>query len=119
MCGLSAEEINSKKLKCDYCPAMVRSCSMKAHLSACEGLRQVILKEKEAETKEEEVTDGTYNEMGRAVRRSAQKARSSFKELDKLPETKIEDVSSVSCGWKMKNKMFLFPVRGTRTEDQR
>ncbi|XP_037033622.1 serine-rich adhesin for platelets isoform X2 [Bradysia coprophila] len=90
VCGLTPEEVKSKLVKCEHCPSMIRSCSMKIHLTFCSGLKRLLQKEKES-TKEPDSAEECYNDMGRAVRRSAQKAMSSFKDLGKAPEAKLED----------------------------
>ncbi|KAG4069006.1 hypothetical protein HA402_008317 [Bradysia odoriphaga] len=90
VCGLTPEEVKSKLVKCEHCPSMIRSCSMKIHLTFCSGLKRLLQKENES-TKEPESAEETYNDIGRAVRRSAQKAMSSFKDLGKAPEAKLED----------------------------
>lgn len=75
MCGLTPEEIKSKLVKCEYCPSLIRSCSMKPHLTFCAGLKRVLQKEKEAQQEESEVEipAESFNDTGRVVRRSAQK----------------------------------------------
>lgn len=52
---------------------------MKIHLTFCAGLKRFLQKEKENEsTKEGESAEECYNDIGRAVRRSAQKQVNCF-----------------------------------------
>lgn len=71
ICGLTSEEMKIKLVKCDYCPAMIRSCSMKTHL--CSAMKRQLQNEKQSTKEEDESQEECFNDSGRAVRRSALK----------------------------------------------
>lgn len=52
---------------------MIRNCSMKIHLTFCSGLKRLLQQETDSTKEDGSAAEETYNDMGRAVRRSAQK----------------------------------------------
>lgn len=105
ICGLSPEEIASTFHRCPHCPAQIRQVSVASHLTTCVGLRQKRSAEKPPSESLEpcspivgggpEAMVDRQNNAGRSERRSAAKARTSFKELENADET--PDDVSVAC----------------------
>lgn len=82
VCGLSKAELSSIKVKCKYCPSMLRSISVPLHEQYCSGIKllQEELLEAEKDRKileatEEEIeligTDLNDSTVGRPARKSA------------------------------------------------
>lgn len=106
VCGLTVEEMIGAYYQCPDCPSQIRKVSVAAHLLSCPGPNGEYQKRRlERQLREAEATPtavGTdddalrLNNSGRLERRSAVKARSSFRDLD-LVDERPEDVRKLVC----------------------